>query len=132
MLWMVTVVRVGIVLFSLLFMAINFWLYVKRKMHEPIMFTWGVICIFGLVLGIADWPWGFVGEPGAPVVLVLSMVFLAVITALFVFSSIISIHIRKNQELAMQISLLNEENEQIRARLYELEMTDKQTDEKEA
>lgn len=120
------------VAFGILFMIINFLLYAKRKMYEPIMFTWGVICILGIILGIADRPWGLVGEPGAPVVLVLSMTLFAVITALFVFSSIISIHIRKNQELAMQVSLLNQENEQIRVRLHELETDVKNKSDDEA
>ena len=92
-------------------------------MYEPIMFTWGVISFLGVILGLVNRPWGYVGEPGAPVILVLSMVILAVMSAMLVYSSIISIQIYKNQELAIQISLLNAENERMRERLYSLEKT---------
>ena len=123
MMWMVTVVRIGFVVFGILFGVTDFYLYTKKKMYEPIMFTWGVISLLGILLGLVNRPWGYVGEPGAPVILVLSIVILAIMSAMLVYSSIISIHIYKNQELAIQISLLNEENERMRERLYSLEKT---------
>lgn len=123
MMWMVTAVRIGMVIFGVLFMLLDLYLYVHKKMYEPIMFTWAVIAVLGIILGIARRPWGYVGEPGAPVVLVISLVLVPILLAMLVFSSIISIHIYKNQEIAMQVSLLNEEMETIRKRMSNVEKT---------
>ena len=121
MMWMVTVVRIGFVFFGVVFFILNFMLYSKKKMYEPFMFTWVLISLLGVIFGLYTRPWGYVGEPGAPVILVLSMVLIVILFAIFVYSSIISIHIFKTQELAMQVSLLNEENERIRDRLARIE-----------
>ncbi|MBO6215078.1 MAG: hypothetical protein J6N76_06035 [Lachnospiraceae bacterium] len=121
MMWMVTVVRFGFVFFGVVFFILNFMLYSKKKMYEPFMFTWVLISLLGVIFGLYTRPWGYVGEPGAPVILVLSMVLIVILFAIFVYSSIISIHIFKTQELAMQVSLLNEENERIRDRLARIE-----------
>ena len=121
MMWMVTVVRFGFVFFGVVFFVLNFMLYSKKRMYEPFMFTWVVISLLGVIFGLYTRPWGYVGEPGAPVILVLSMVLIVILFAIFVYSSIISIHIFKTQELAMQVSLLNEENERIRERIARIE-----------
>ena len=81
-----------------------------------------VLILLGVVPGLSDWS-KVVPQEAIPAFLLIS---LAVIFSFFYLSCAVSQLLRKNQELAMHVSLLNQENEIILQKLK-----DRLTDEEE-
>lgn len=98
----------------------SFLAYAKHRLTENFGMIWGLaaLCLImaGIVLAVANRSFMAV----AVVVVLLGII---LVLCLFGFSQAISILIMKNQELAMQVSLLNQENESI---LQELMLTKEQ------
>lgn len=95
---------------GLLLIICSFLAYAKRKMTENFGMIWGVAALCLLVIGIV-----LLVAGQNPVTVFAVVIFLGIllILGLFGFSIAISILIMKNQELAMHVSLLNQENESI-------------------
>lgn len=98
----------------------SFLAYAKHRLTENFGMIWGLaaLCLImaGIVLAVA-------GRSFMAVAAVVVLLGIILVLCLFGFSQAISILIMKNQELAMQVSLLNQENESI---LQELMMTKEQ------
>lgn len=104
------VVLSGITLFSL----------AKRRMTEPFCLIWGFISVILILVGVLLHPtmWNsFISLTGMLLVIFLSF---AVIYVAYFVSIKISDLMRKNQELAMQVSLLNWEKDELWKRLNDL------------
>ena len=87
----------------------------KRRMKEQFCLVWGVFAILLVVAGIVLRPtiWSqYISESGT---IILTVSALGAVWCLYYLSVHISVLNRKTQELAMQVSLLNQENEQIMA-----------------
>lgn len=87
----------------------------KRKMTEPFCLAWGFFSFLLIVGGILLRPTGlssYISDTG--LILILLLGGLGLMAAYFI-SRQMSDLARKNQELTMQISLLNQENERILA-----------------
>lgn len=114
---MIDVLRLAVILMGLALLVMDFLTFVYRKITEGMGLLWfvlgGVLLLLGLVPGLCDWT-SAVPQKAVPALLLAGSVFLA---AAFYISSLVSQLLRKNQELAMHVSLLNQENESI---LYEL------------
>ena len=112
----------GIVMLVLggLLLIWSFLAYARHRLTENFGMIWGLaaVCLIiaGIVLAVA-------GGSSMAVVTVMVLLGIMLVLCLFGFSQAISILIMKNQELAMQVSLLNQENESI---LQELMMTKEQ------
>ena len=95
----------------------SFLAYARHRLTENFGMIWGLaaVCLIiaGIVLAVA-------GGSVMAVVTVVILLGIMLVLCLFGFSQAISVLIMKNQELAMQVSLLNQENESI---LQELMMT---------
>lgn len=92
----------------------------KRRMTEPFCLTWGIISVVLILAGILLRPtlWNrFISMTGMFLVLLLGF---AVIYIAFFVSTRVSELMRKNQELAMQVSLLNWEKDELWKKLDEL------------
>lgn len=104
----------GIFVLCMVFLALA-----RRNMKESMGVGWsffGVLLILmGAVPGLSGWS-RVIPEEAAGILVLLSGILLWV---LFALSCLISQLMMKNQELAMQVSLLNQENERI---LYQLEL----------
>ena len=111
---MVTV-GVGVVV-----LCMDFRSYAHRKMTESMGLLWGFFSILLILLGalpvLSDWS-KIIPKEGCMAFLFLAV---AVIFGAFYISNNVSKLIRKNQELAMHVSLLNQENERILNELVEL------------
>ena len=84
----------------------------KRKMTEPFCLAWAIVSVLLVICGILIEP----SELERYVSLrILILIFL------WFISTQLSILMRKNQELAMQISLLNRDSERMMKKLEELE-----------
>lgn len=92
----------------------------KRKMTEPFCLAWGIISVVLILAGILLRPsmWNrFISLTGMFLVLLLGF---SVIYIAFFVSTRVSELMRKNQELAMQVSLLNWEKDELWKKLEEL------------
>ncbi len=92
----------------------------KRKMTESFCLTWGLIAIIiilaGFLLRPAEWN-KYISGMG---MLLLLMIGFCIIYGAYFMSGKVSDLIRKNMELAMQVSLLNHEKEELHRRIDEL------------
>ena len=117
---MITVLE-GIVL-----LIVDFVSFVYQKITVGIELCWSafavVLILLGVVPGLSDWS-KVVPREAIPAFLLIS---LAVIFSFFYLSCAVSQLLRNNQELAMHVSLLNQENEIILQKLK-----DRLTDEEE-
>ena len=85
----------------------------KRKLKEQFCLLWGMISFLLILSGIFLKPtlWSeYISTKGTILIFIAAG---CVIWCLYFLSSQLSILSRKNQELAMQVSLLNQENERI-------------------
>ena len=92
----------------------------RRKMTEPFCLSWGMIAVIIILAGCLLRPAGwnqYIRYTG--MVLLLLIGFCALYGAYFV-SCRVSELMRKNNELAIQVSLLNEEREELEKKIEEL------------
>lgn len=93
----------------------------KRRMTEPFCLAWGIISVVLILAGILLRPtmWNsFISIKGMFLVLLLGF---SVIYIAFFVSTRVSELMRKNQELAMQVSLLNHERDELWRKLEEID-----------
>ncbi|MGN0141639.1 MAG: hypothetical protein ACI4AD_05380 [Roseburia sp.] len=96
------------IIFGILLLIITFRAYVRQKMTEEIGMGWLIIAVVIVAVALfakKEW-WSLSMVPW----FVLAV---AVVLLLFGISEAVSGLIMKNRELAMQVSLLNQENERI-------------------
>lgn len=92
-----------------------------RRLKEQFCLFWGVISVLLILAGIFLRPrvWSrYVSHTGTIIIIIAAV---CVVCCLFYFSIYISVLSRKTQELAMQVSLLNQENERIFTELDRLQ-----------
>lgn len=92
----------------------------RRKMTEPFCLTWGLISVIIILAGILLRPdeWNrYISGTGMLLVL---MIGFCVLYGAYFMSARVSELMRKNQELAMQVSLLKHETEVLEQRMEEL------------
>lgn len=106
-------------------LIIDFISFVYQKITVGIELCWSafavVLILLGIVPGLSDWT-RVIPIEAVPAYLLIS---LAIIFSFFYLSCAISQLLRKNQELAMHVSLLNQENEIILQKLKD-ELADKE------
>lgn len=97
----------------------------RRRMTESFCLAWGLISgilvVAGIFLRPSEWN-HYISTMG--MVLVVLIGFCIIYVAYFMSAKVSELS-RKNQELAMQVSLLNQENERILERLEQLVDVDK-------
>lgn len=110
------VIAAGIVL-----MLLTFFMYSRRKLTDRIALGWA---LFSVVLAMAGAVPAWSGWSRALALSSYPMVFALcglVVLIIFYHSIYLSLLIMKSQELAMHVSLLNQENEETIKKLLELE-----------
>lgn len=117
---MINILQLVVIAAGILLLCMDFISFVYQKVTESIGMMWGIFAVIliltGAVPGLSGWTKVVPREAyGAVIVIGLSM-----ILGCFFLSSHVSRLIRKNQELAMQVSLLNQENERILSELEAL------------
>ncbi len=102
-------------------LILDFLSFVYQKITVGFMLCWGafsiVFILLGAVPGLSDWTRIVPGE-AVPAFLLIS---LSILICFFYLSCAVSQLLRKNQELAMHVSLLNQENEILLQKLKEEE-----------
>ncbi len=92
----------------------------KRKINESFSLVWGIISVALIVMGIIISPveWNdYISTGGLFLILVIMF---SIVYAAYFTSIRISQLTRENTELAIQVSLLNQENQRILNRLKEM------------
>lgn len=106
----IVIVKIALIITGILFLVMDFLAYARQKLTENIGLGWG---LFSLLLMLA----GAVLNPdkarGDVVYLLIFILGLFLLFVIFGICRAVSVLIMKNRELAMQVSLLNQENERI-------------------
>ena len=92
----------------------------KRRLKEQFCLLWSLISVLLIMAGIFLRPtlWSeYISGEGTIIILIAAG---CIIWCLYFLSLQLSVLSRKNQELAMQVSLLNQENERILGKLNEI------------
>lgn len=92
----------------------------KRKMTEQFCLAWAVLAGLMVLIGILLQPSQLGHYISVRVLLLILLMVLGVVWGLWFISTQVSILMRKNQELAMQLSLLNQDSEKIQKELEEI------------
>ena len=114
------VLRIIMVVAGCLFLILNFITYVKKNLTEKFTWMWTIFCIVmilsGIVPGLNNWSfhfnsWGYMA---------LCIILVLIVQFIFIITKEIANLKKRNKELAMHVSLLNQENERILAELEKL------------
>ena len=117
---MIDILRIIMVLTGGFLFLLTLSSLARRKMTESFCLTWGLISIILILSGILLRPYGisaFISVTGLLLILVIGF---SVLFGAFYITGKVSELIRKNQELASQITLLNHENRVIMEKLEAL------------
>ncbi len=98
---------------GIVLLVITFLSYAKRKMTAEIGLLWVFFSILIIVTGAVPDCLVFVGQIRKSVAIVLFCVVFFILLILLYLSIVISRLLRRNQELAIQVSLLIHDNERI-------------------
>ena len=104
------ILKMMLIVFGIFLLILDLFMYARQKLTDGIGLGWAIVSATFLVSGIAvstdaaTYLW----NGAKSVVLFAFAVFVVIILFLFKISMAV-----KNQELAMQVSLLNQENERI-------------------
>lgn len=117
----VDIVRIGLVTEGIIIILGIFWLHTIKRMAVDLAVVWeflgGLLLLAGVVPILSSW----MGNLQTEVILALFLIEIACIAGGIEFSLLLSQLIMKSQELAVQVSLLNFENERVLAELKEIE-----------
>ncbi len=81
----------------------------KRRMTEPFCLAWGLFALLLLLAGCLLHPTELDGYISATGMFLLLFLIYSILVSAYALSRALSVLIRKNRELAMQVSILNEE-----------------------
>lgn len=120
-----TIVKFCVILVGIGIMAITFVLHAEKKLTVNLAVTWELLGIAAILSGAVPKFSGWSSRLSFGSLVVLLITAFLVLWGVYQMTIQISSLIMKNQELAIQVSLLNQENERI---LQELEkLTGKST-----
>lgn len=121
----VAIVKFSVILVGIGIMAITFVLHAEKKLTVNLAVTWELLGIAAILSGAVPKFSGWSSRLSLGSLVVLLITAFLVLWGVYQMTIQISSLIMKNQELAIQVSLLNQENERI---LQELEkLTGKST-----
>ena len=93
----------------------------KRKMTEPFCLAWACVSVLLVICGILIEPSELERYISLRVLILILLITIGVGWILWFISTQLSILRRRNQEIAMQISLLNQDSERMMKKLEDLE-----------
>ncbi|MBO5458986.1 MAG: DUF2304 domain-containing protein [Lachnospira sp.] len=109
--------RIIMVVIGILVVVFDFIAYSHKKVTDNIGLGWlavaAAIILCSVVPGISSWSEVLCAKE----YMVFLIFFIILLIAFYKLSMLVSQLLKRNQELAMQVSLLNQENEQILAEL---------------
>lgn len=103
------IIQVFLITVGVLSLIVDVALLAKRKLSEPISVTWGFAAIIFVIAGIVLRPDLWMSYISTPALIMIFVLIVLAVIAVFLGSTRMSELIRKNTEMAMNISLLNQE-----------------------
>lgn len=117
---MPVVLRIAVIVIGCLFLVLNLVTYVKKNLTEKFTWLWTlfamVMILSGIIPGLYDWS----STMNSSGYIAVGIIAFLVIQFIFIITKEIAELKRRNKELAMHVSLLNQENERILARLEKM------------
>ena len=107
---MMTIIRILMVGTGILFSVLAFWAYTRQKLNDSMALIWAFVSIALVITGAVPAVSKHLSES---LLIFMFIICLLLLFLLFKVSKAVSVLSMKNQELAMQVSLLNQENERI-------------------
>ena len=107
---MMTIIRILMVGTGILFLVLAFWAYTRQKLNDSMALIWAFVSIALVITGAVPAVSKHLSES---LLIFMFIICLLLLILLFKVSKAVSVLSMKNQELAMQVSLLNQENERI-------------------
>lgn len=107
------IVKLSVILVGIGIMAITFVLHAKKKLTVNLAVTWELLGIAAILSGAIPKFSGWSSRLSLESLAVLLITGLLIVWGVYQMTIQISSLLMKNQELAMQVSLLNQENERI-------------------
>ena len=114
------ILRIVVILAGVFLLMITVSSLARRKMTESFCLTWGLVAIVMILAGILLQPYGIselISVTGLGLILIVCF---CVVFGAFYITEKVSELTRKNQELSIQITLLNQENRMIMEQLEQL------------
>lgn len=109
------ILKVLMIDFGIFLLIMDLFMYARQKLTDGIGLGWAIVSlallVAGIVVSLDDVCYLWSGAKN--IALLMFAVFAVIILFLFKISMAVSVVVVKNQELAMQVSLLNQENERI-------------------
>ena len=102
----------------------------KRRMSELFCLAWGVLSTLMIIAAVLLKPYHLERFISIRTLFMIMTIIIGIVWGMWFISTQVSLLMRKNQELAMQISLLNQDNEKILKELEDLQENLKKNDEK--
>ena len=117
---MIDILRIILVLTGILLFVLTLSSLARRKMTESFSLTWGLVAVVMILAGILLQPYGLAGAISVyGLIMIVTIGFCLIFGAFYITSKVSEVE-RKSRELAMQVSLLNQENRMIMDKLEEL------------
>lgn len=109
------ILKMMLIVVGIFLLILDLFMYARQKLADGIGLGWAIVSATFLVSGIAVSTGAatYLWNGAKSVVLFAFAVFVVIILFFFKISMAVSVVVVKNQELAMQVSLLNQENERI-------------------
>lgn len=110
--------QILIIIASCAMLIITFREYVRKKLLVALELFWSLFYIIMIITGFMPNCFSWTNCMGKRDVVVLFCLFMLFLLIVFYMSIILSVLAVKNQELAIQVSLINQENEQMLKKLH--------------
>lgn len=113
--------QIIVIVSGVLLFILDIGLLAKRRLSEPVSVTWGFVAIIFIVGGIVLRPHGWIKYMSPAGMILLILVGFCLFYGLILASIHISETMRKQAEMAMNISLLNQEIMELKKDIAEKE-----------
>lgn len=117
---MAIVLKIVLTAAGIVFLVLSFRAYARQNLTDSMGLGWGIFSILLVIGGSIIRKTDFSGAVSLRLCMLVTLLFLFLIGILFGISVSVSRLRMKNQELAMQVSLLNQENERILHKLKKI------------
>ena len=117
--------RIVIVVLGILLLVVTFSNYIKKNLTEKATLMWGFLAVMIILTGAVPALSGWSSKVSDTDFIAPFIILIIVVCFISYTTKEISVLRRKNQELAMHVSLLNQENERILLELTVLTGKDK-------
>ena len=109
--------RALLIISGFILLVLDFLMYSAKKMGESYGMLWIVVSVALILTGYIKKDWSAFTYIDSKLLIPLLTIIAILVLLMFLVTSSISVLTRQNQELAMQVSLLNQENETLVKRI---------------